>query len=104
MSANKNDGHTKCWQNVRQRIGQCPSGKRSFGRKISAWLNVKIKINKNKGWYLPVISKPPEEIYKTCQRYIIDEGRMFMGELCNEPLPQQQKNTALSIKEINHDY
>ena len=59
--------------------------------KISAWLNVKIKINKNKGWYLPVISKPPEEIYKTCQRYIIDEGRRVMGKLCNEPLTSKQK-------------
>ena len=66
--------------------------------KISAWLNVKIKINKNKGWYLPVISKPPEEIYKTCQRYVIDEGRMFMGELCNEPLPPKQKKYCTKHK------
>ena len=66
--------------------------------KISAWLNVKIKINKNKGWYLPVISKPPEEIYKTCQRYIIDEGRMFMGSLCNEPLLPRQKKYCTKHK------
>ena len=66
--------------------------------KISAWLNVKIKINKNKGWYLPVISKPPEEIYKTCQRYIIDEGRLFMGSLCSEPLPPQQKKYCTKHK------
>jgi len=66
--------------------------------KISAWLNVKIKINKNKGWYLPVISKPPEEKHDTCQRYVIAEGRLFMGSLCNEPLLPRQKKYCTKHK------
>ena len=67
-------------------------------KKIKTWLNVKIKIKKNKSWCPPVIPKPPEEIYKTCQRYIIAEGRVFMGSLCNEPLPPQQKKYCIKHK------
>jgi hypothetical protein len=37
------------------------------------------------------IPSGPEEKYDTCQRYVISEGRMFMGKLCNEPLLPIQK-------------
>tara|TARA_R100001198_G_scaffold91810_1_gene70416 strand:- start:1332 stop:1910 length:579 start_codon:yes stop_codon:yes gene_type:complete len=65
--------------------------------KINAWLNVKIKkVKKNR--YDAGIPNGPEEKHDTCQRYIIDEGRMFMGSLCNEPLLPRQKKYCTKHK------
>ena len=65
--------------------------------KISAWLNVKIKKVKKKPM-ARLWQRGPEEKHDTCQRYVIAEGRMFMGELCNEPLPPQQKKYCTKHK------
>jgi hypothetical protein len=59
-------------------------------KKISAWLNVKIKKVKKKRSDQG-IKRGPEEKFETCQQYVIQEGRAFMGSLCNQPLTSQQK-------------
>jgi hypothetical protein len=68
--------------------------------KISAWLNVKIeKVKKPKNKRCDAgIPNGPEEKHNTCQRYVIDEGRMFVGKLCNEPLRPMQKKYCTKHK------
>ena len=66
-------------------------------KKINAWLNVKIKRVKNKRCDAG-IPNGPEEKHDTCQRYVIHEGRMFMGSLCNEPLLPRQKKYCTKHK------
>ena len=68
--------------------------------KISAWLNVKIKkVKKVKKKRCDAgIPNGPEEKHDTCQRYVIHEGRMFMGSLCNEPLLPKQKKYCTKHK------
>jgi hypothetical protein len=44
------------------------------------------------------IPNGPEEKHDTCQRYVIDEGRMFVGKLCNEPLRPMQKKYCTKHK------
>ena len=44
----KPNGHTKCWKNVRQRIGQCLSEKRSFGKKNKSVAQRESKKSKKK--------------------------------------------------------
>ena len=65
--------------------------------KISAWLNVKVKKVKKKRCDAG-IPNGPEEKHDTCQRYVIHEGRMFMGSLCNEPLLPRQKKYCTKHK------
>jgi predicted DNA binding CopG/RHH family protein len=68
--------------------------------KISAWLNVKIKkVKKVKKKRCDAgIPNGPEEKHDTCQRYVIAEGRLFMGSLCNEPLLPRQKKYCTKHK------
>ena len=68
--------------------------------KISAWLNVKVKkVKKVKKKRCDAgIPNGPEEKHDTCQRYVIHEGRMFMGSLCNEPLLPRQKKYCTKHK------
>ena len=68
--------------------------------KIKAWLNVKIKkVKKVKKKRCDAgIPNGPEEKHDTCQRYVIHEGRMFMGSLCNEPLLPRQKKYCTKHK------
>ena len=68
--------------------------------KIKAWLNVKFKKVKKvkkkrmaRHW-----QRGPEEKHDTCQRYVIHEGRVFMGSLCNEPLLPRQKKYCTKHK------
>ena len=65
--------------------------------KISAWLNVKIKKVKKKPM-ARLWQRGPEEKHDTCQRYVIAEGRLFMGSLCNEPLLPRQKKYCTKHK------
>ena len=65
--------------------------------KISAWLNVKIKKVKKKRCDAGILNGP-EEKHDTCQRYVIHEGRVFMGSLCNEPLLPRQKKCCTKHK------
>ena len=65
--------------------------------KISAWLNVKIKKVKKKPM-ARLWQRGPEEKHDTCQRYVIHEGRLFMGSLCNEPLLPRQKKYCTKHK------
>ena len=65
--------------------------------KINAWLNVKIKKVKKKRSDAG-IPNGPEEKHDTCQRYVIHEGRLFMGSLCNEPLLPRQKKYCTKHK------
>jgi len=64
--------------------------------KIEVW--IKIKKNKkprsDKG-----ITTGPKIKYDTCQRYVVDKGRMFMGRLCNQPLTSKQRKYC-----ENHNY
>jgi hypothetical protein len=68
--------------------------------KISAWLNVKIKKVKKvkKKPMARLWQRGPEEKHDTCQRYVIAEGRLFMGSLCNEPLLPRQKKYCTKHK------
>ena len=74
--------------------------KRVSEEKISAWLNVKIKkIKKVKKKPMARLwQRGPEEKHDTCQRYVVAEGRMFMGSLCNEPLLPRQKKYCTQHK------
>lgn len=60
---------------------------------IQDWLNVKFKKVKKvkKKRFDAGIPRGPEEKFETCQQYVIHEGRIFMGSLCNKPLTSQQK-------------
>jgi hypothetical protein len=62
--------------------------------------NVKIeKVKKPKNKRCDAgIPNGPEEKHNTCQRYVIDEGRMFVGKLCNEPLRPMQKKYCTKHK------
>lgn len=66
--------------------------------KIDAWINRKKKKKKkprsDKG-----ITTGPQIKYDTCQRYVVDKGRMFMGRLCNQPLTSKQRKYC-----ENHNY
>jgi hypothetical protein len=67
---------------------------------IQDWINVefkKVKKPKNKRCDAG-IPNGPEEKHNTCQRYVIDEGRMFVGKLCNEPLRPMQKKYCTKHK------
>ena len=68
--------------------------------KIKAWLNVKFKkVKKVKKKRCDAgIPNGPEEKHDTCQRYVIHEGRLFMGSLCNEPLLPRQKKYCTKHK------
>jgi hypothetical protein len=65
--------------------------------KISAWLNVKIeKVKKPKNKRCDAgIPNGPEEKHNTCQRYVIDEGRMFVGKA-------MQRATKANAEKILH--
>ena len=65
--------------------------------KIKTWLNVKIKKVKKKRCDAG-IPNGPEEKHDTCQRYVIAKGRMFIGELCNDPLTSRQKKYCTKHK------
>ena len=54
--------------------------------KIRAWVNRKEK--RKLDARIPTI---PEVKYETCQKYVIDKDRMFMGHLCNQPLTSTQR-------------
>ena len=60
---------------------------------IQDWLNVEFKKVKKvkKKRSDQGIKRGPEEKFETCQQYVIQEGRAFMGSLCNQPLTSQQK-------------
>ena len=67
---------------------------------IQDWINVefkKVKKPKNKRCDAG-IPNGPEEKHNTCQKYVIDEGRMFVGKLCNEPLRPMQKKYCTKHK------
>jgi hypothetical protein len=67
---------------------------------IQDWINVefkKVKKPKNKRCDAG-IPNGPEEKHNTCQRYVIDEGRMFVGKLCNQPLRPMQKKYCTKHK------
>ena len=65
--------------------------------KTKAWLNVKIKKVKKKPM-ARLWQRGPEEKHDTCQRYVISEGRLFMGSLCSEPLLPRQKKYCTKHK------
>ena len=67
---------------------------------IQDWLNVEFKkVKKVKKKRCDAgIPNGPEEKFETCQQFVIDEGRMFMGSLCNEPLLTKQKKYCTEHK------
>jgi len=64
--------------------------------KIEVWINKKKKKKprSDKG-----ITTGPQIKYDTCQRYVVDKGRMVMGRLCNQPLTSKQRKYC-----ENHNY
>jgi hypothetical protein len=64
--------------------------------KIEVWINKKKekKPRSDKG-----ITTGPQIKYDTCQRYVVDKGRMVMGRLCNQPLTSKQRKYC-----ENHNY
>ena len=67
---------------------------------IQDWINVEFKKVKKvkKKPMARLWQRGPEEKHNTCQRYVIAEGRLFMGELCNEPLLPRQKKYCTNHK------
>ena len=67
---------------------------------IQDWINVEFKKVKKvkKKPMARLWQRGPEEKHNTCQRYVIAEGRLFMGSLCNEPLLPRQKKYCTNHK------
>ena len=64
--------------------------------KIEVWIKKKKKKKprSDKG-----LTTGPQIKYDTCQRYVVDKGRMFMGRLCNQPLTSKKRKYY-----ENHNY